>query len=67
MSNAYYIPTYIHTYMLYRIHDPTNGVDCAMCHGTGKLDDTEDCFECDGYGWVSPNHEYEPEDDRPDE
>ena len=29
-----------------------------------KLDDDEECFECAGGGWVSPNHAYEPEEDR---
>lgn len=54
-------------YMLYRHEDPTDAEDCARCHGEGKLDDDEECFECDGCGYVSPSHEYEREDDRPDE
>ena len=52
--------------MLYRIHDPTNSEDCARCKGEGTLDDGYECFECRGYGWVYPNHAYEPEEDRRD-
>ena len=50
--------------MLYRINDPTNAEYCARCKGEGKLDDDEECFECAGGGWVSPNHAYEPDEDR---
>ena len=50
--------------MMSRYDAYTDSVDCARCNGEGIYNE-ETCFECHGCGWVSPSHQYEPEDDRP--